>query len=193
MNAMKNCFLLVWKIIDPIYYFFTRLTYVENGKKESTIFRVRLTTYKGCALHMKDGTFIRPNDKLIKIHLHNVKLLKELVKFKCEVKRGRYVFQKVIESLPDLADYMESHPKRKEIKGIIGITTLHRGCNRLGFEIYEIRSKPYLIIKQVTLLFIYLISTSTVSKATYKKQEPKYLLMSADTLVNRYLSKVNLR
>lgn len=190
-NVMRSCFLSIWNIIDPIYYFFTRLTYVQCENNRNSIFRVRITRYRGGDFILSDGTIIKTNDKLIKIHLHNAKLLRDLNKLKCEVRRGRYIFHNVMESLPGLAEYIEDHPRKDELKGIIGITSLHRGCNRLGFETCEIKSRVYRLLKKASFILIFFIASSTFSKKTYKKQEPKYLFMSINTLTNRYLSKVN--
>lgn len=65
----------LWGWIDPIYFRFTRLDYVENHLGKRTIMRVRLTKYKGREITLSDGTVIHKNDLLLKIHLHNIKLL----------------------------------------------------------------------------------------------------------------------
>ncbi len=73
---MRSCLLSIWYLLDPLYFFFTRLTLID--KRQSNVFRVRLTRYKGKDVILSDGTRIKKNDVLVKIHLHNVKLLKEL-------------------------------------------------------------------------------------------------------------------
>jgi hypothetical protein len=183
---MRNWFLLIWYLVDPIYYSFTRLTYIKNDDHQNLIFRVRVTKYKGREVTLSDGTIIRKNDKLIKIHLHNAKLLKELLDVSCDISRGKYIFKKVLESLPALANYLEQHPNRDELKGIIGITTLHRGCGRLGFETYEIKNSVYRFFKLMTFSLISFLSSTSLTKQAIKKQQPKYLFMSTESLCNRY-------
>ena len=185
-NVMRNWFLSIWYLLDPLYYSFTRLTYIKDECNQNVIFRVRITKYKGREITLSDGTTIKRNDKLLKIHLHNVKLLKELHHVTCEVKRGRYIFQSVLESLPALALFLQNHPQKDELKGIIGITSLHRGCQRLGFETHDLKSKAYLKYKQITFLLISFISSSAFSLKSLKKQNPKYLVMSKDLLCDRY-------
>jgi hypothetical protein len=188
-NVMRNWFLLIWNFLDPIYYSFTRLTYIQDERQQNMIFRVRMTKYKGGEVTLSDGTTIKKNDKLIKIHLHNAKLLKELHPVTCDISRGKFIFKKVLESLPALANYLDNHPNRDELKGIIGITTLHRGCNRLGFETYEIKSFAYKVFKLITFLSITFLSSTTLSRRSIQKQQPKYLFMSTESLRSRY--KVN--
>jgi hypothetical protein len=94
---MGSYLLSFWNILlDPLYYFFTRLEYLDH---HSGIFRVRLTKYKGREVLLSDGTVIKKNDKLVKIHLHNVKLLSELKGVPCSVRRGRIIFRKVLMSI----------------------------------------------------------------------------------------------
>jgi hypothetical protein len=183
---MKGWFLSIWYLLDPIYYSFTRLTYVQDKSKQNLIFRVRVTKYKGREVVLADGTVIRKNDILLKIHLHNVKLLKELHDVQCEVKRGRHIFKAVLTALPALASYIEEHPQKEHLKAVIGITTLHRGCGRLGFETHDIRSRLYQVFKKITFSLIYILSATTFSTESIQKHQPKYLFMSTKDLNKRY-------
>ncbi|WP_456278655.1 YkoP family protein [Bacillus sp. AK128] len=185
-NVMKSWLLSIWYLLDPIYYSFTRLTYVQDDLKQNLIFRVRVTKYKGREVVLADGTVIRKNDRLLKIHLHNAKLLKELHEVQCEIKRGRHIFQAVLTALPALASYIEEHPEKDHLKAVIGITTLHRGCRRLGFETHDIKSKLYHLFKKATFIFIYILSATTLSRESMQKHQPKYLFMSTKDLSRRY-------
>jgi hypothetical protein len=185
-NIMRSWFLSIWYLLDPIYFSFTRLAYVKDEREQNLIFRVRDTIYRGREIILSDGTVIQKNDRLLKIHLHNAKLLKDLHPITCEVARGRYIFQSVLASLPALAAFVEGHPHKEDLKGIIGITTLHRGCRRLGFETHEIKSRYYQLYKKITFILIIFLSTSSFSKQSIQKQQPKYLFMSTEGLYSRY-------
>ncbi|MBP1155390.1 hypothetical protein ACVLD2_000698 [Paenibacillus sp. PvR052] len=58
-------------------------------------------------------------------------------------------------SLPELALYVRSHSKCHEIKGIIGITMLNRGYDKLGFEAVQISFTWYRLLKWMSLKPIY--------------------------------------
>jgi hypothetical protein len=130
---MKTCFLSIWRVIDPIYFFFSRLTLIDDEQK--CVFRVRLTKYKGHHVVLSDGTHIRKNDVLVKIHLHNIKLVRELQSIESAVRKGIIIYQKVYQSMPMLLEYINNHKKSEKIKGIIGITMLDKGVERLGFDV----------------------------------------------------------
>lgn len=114
---MRNCFLSIWGIIDPIYYFFSRLTVID--KEKQSVFRVRLTRYKGAQIILSDGTKIKKNDVLVKIHLHNIKLMRELRTIESAVRKGMIIYQKVYISMPLLVDYISKHKKGMTSKELL--------------------------------------------------------------------------
>ncbi len=176
---MKSYILGVWNVIDPIYYNVSRLRYVPDNDN-NTLFRVRLTRYKGTKVILKDGTTIQRNDLLLKIHLHNVRMLSELRLINSDIKRAVLFYHMVKNALPILSRYVLSHEKNKEIKGVIGITTLYRGANRLGFETVPIKNSCYRLYKKVTFLPI-----NHIANTSYQAT-PAYLFMSKETLYEKY-------
>ncbi|WP_449536625.1 YkoP family protein [Ferdinandcohnia sp. Marseille-Q9671] len=183
LAKMKLCVITIWTVLDPIYYFLTRLTYVA----ENQVLRVRVTRYKGKPCILTDGTSINKNDLLIKIHLHNVILLKSLLGLHGETTKARQIYHQVKQSLPELAEYIYNHPKKQEIKGIIGITSLNKGSRRLGFETVSISNKAYLRFKQLVFLPMHFMGMSTISMKTLKRP-PMYLFMSKSKLLDLYHS-----
>lgn len=183
-----NTLVQAWSKLDKLYYALTRLQYINQ---EQNIFRVKLLPYRGESIHLSDGTVISHKDLLIKIHLHNCVLLNEMKGIKNEVERAYYVYHRVEQSLPELAQYILTHPEKDKIKGIIGITLLHRGVKRLGFEVREIGNPFYRLLKSLYLIPMFLICHPNSGTSNSKKQHlvPKYLLMSKEKLIDKYTSK----
>ncbi|CDQ18159.1 hypothetical protein SAMN05192559_10298 [Halobacillus karajensis] len=179
-------FIALWKIVDPIYFSCTRLQHLGNKRNHPSIFRVRLTCYKGRDVTLSDGTVIKKNDVLLKIHLHNARLLHEFREMDSDLKKAMILYKKVKESFPHLACYLEQHRDVKDIKGIIGISVLNKGCERLGFDSYTISSPWYKWFKQLAHYPIYLLSTPKPYAIWKKRPSPKYLFMSKDRLLNKY-------
>jgi hypothetical protein len=177
---MKSYLLGVWNALDPVYYTCTRLRYVSDSDERRTLFRVRLTRYKGKRTVLKDGTVINKEDLLIKIHLHNVKIMNELFTVSSDTKRAVYIYHMIKRSLPMLANYVRNHTRYPEIKGIIGITTLHKGSSRLGFECVSIDNAFYRNYKRLTFAPINYLANSS------RHEKPVYLFMSKDELITRY-------
>ncbi|MFD1361663.1 YkoP family protein [Lentibacillus salinarum] len=175
---MKRYLLTIWGTLDPIYYNFTRLHHVADHERNKTIFRVRLTKYKGSSVVLKDGTMIHKHDLLLKIHLHNVRMIRELKDVRSEVQRALLLYHMVRDDLRCLSRYIAKHPKRHEIKAIIGITMLNKGTRRLGFETFSIQNRYYRLFKQLTCLLINFIANSS------NGNPPVYLFMSTNQLLN---------
>ncbi|WP_368652963.1 hypothetical protein AB4Y30_14655 [Ornithinibacillus sp. 4-3] len=184
LNIRRNC-LFFWNLIDTLYFRFTRLNYVEDRDGKRTIMRVRLTKYKGRTLTLEDGTIIHKNDLLLKIHLHNAELLKQFQVYNNDIRRAMIIYKKVKDILPYLVQYLETTGYNDRVKGMIGITSLYKGCRKLGFEVYSIQNPYYKWFKQLALFSIHFISSSTLSKSM---PEPRYLLMSKDTLYQKYFT-----
>ncbi|QGQ46112.1 YkoP family protein [Metabacillus sediminilitoris] len=178
---MRSYLLSFWNILDPLYYLFTRLEYLD---RHSGIFRVRLTKYKGKEVLLSDGTLIKKNDKLVKIHLHNVKLLSELKGVPCSVRRGRIIFQKVLISMPLIAEYINGHKEKNEIKGVIGITMLYKGAEKIGFEIFQPCHPLYKLFKRISQTPLYLLSAEQPKIS--KIPDTYYLFISKEKLQQTY-------
>lgn len=189
MNGMRKLIINLWLLIDPLYYRCTRLTYIGKYRKyPSNIFRVRLTKYKGRKVTLQDGTIIQKNDLLLKIHLHNARLLHELFHVNSDVKKAFQLYQWTKESLPGLATYLLTHKHASNIKGAIGITTLNRGVARLGFEAIPIKNKWYKLMKMITFFPIHLLSlTKPNVKDLRKHLEPEYIFITKEKLLSKYV------
>ncbi|MFC2947821.1 YkoP family protein [Virgibacillus sediminis] len=182
LQLRKIC-ILFWDIVDPIYYRFTRLQHIESSEGEKTVIRARLTRYKGKSVQLSDGTMIKKNDVLLKIHLHNVMLLRKMEGYG-EVRKAIFIYKSVQESLPFIAKYLQSQGYDEKVKGLIGITLLHRGCRKLGFDTRPISNPYYKYFKKAALAPIHFLS----SARSIQKNEsfPMYLFMSKDHLFRKY-------
>lgn len=184
---MKGYVLFVWSLFDPIYYFFSNLSYLSDEKEGGNIFRIKLTKYKGKHVVLSDGTKINKNDTLVKIHLHNVRLLRELKDIKSELKKAKIIYRYVQNSLPGVEHYIRKHSLSHEIKGIIGITSINKGSERLGFETIDISHPVYKMFKRFAFLPIVVLSSQTASiKNLIRSQQPSYLFMSTNQLSKMY-------
>ncbi|MFD1706327.1 hypothetical protein ACFSCZ_06095 [Siminovitchia sediminis] len=183
MNFKQYC-ISGWNVIDPVYFHFTRLHHIKKQCGEKTIMRVRITRFQGRSVILSDGTIIEKNDILVKVHLHNVQLLSEILQYKSDLRRGKVIYSKVKDALPAVADYVKQNHFSDEIKGLIGITTLYKGCKSLGFESHPIIHPLYRKFKQSALMPIYLLSSNNWRK--HEVPEPMYLFMSKSMLLQKY-------
>lgn len=183
---MKRHLIQVWAILDSVYLICTRLQCLEKISGNTNILRIRLTRYKGRQVVLSDGTSIKKNDLLVKIHLHNVRAMKEMQYMDDNLIKTRFLYKKVQESLPDLALFIIRHKYKEQIRGIIGITMIDKGYKRLGFEAFSISNRSYILFKRIALYPIYLLSSSTSSSKRKKAPVPQYLFMSRKVICEKY-------
>ncbi|MBP1933558.1 YkoP family protein [Ammoniphilus resinae] len=183
---MFQAILPFWGIIDQIYFQFNRLQFID--KDGGNVFRVRPICYRGETLILKDGTEIHSGDLLLKIHLYNYALMKEMVGMRSEIRRALFVYQMVENSMPGLAKYLHLHPRSEEIKGVIGITLLNRGVRHLGFDSIPIANDYYRRWKKSYMVPMYYICHGFHKGNSNKKLDPKILVMSKNRLFESYLN-----
>ncbi|MFB4162356.1 hypothetical protein ACE1TI_00680 [Alteribacillus sp. JSM 102045] len=180
---MRNFFVYTWTVLDPFYFKLTRLTDLyDSSDRFNNIFRVRLTSYKGTDVTLSDGTKINKNDTLLKIHLHNIRLINEMNSLQSDIHKVLYLYKMVQQSLPGLAAYIQNLENNDQIKGIMGITLLNKGCARLGFESFDITNPFYKCFKLLPSLAISMLATPTASLSSLRKKQPKYIFMSKEKL-----------
>ncbi len=180
---IRNCVLSIWTFLDPYYFAVTRLQYIINEQRERQVFRVRLTRYKGKDMTLSDGTLIKKNDLLVKIHLHNIRIINEMDRYQTEIRKAMFLYKHVEKALPCLASYVHAHTSSREIKGILGITVLNKGADRLGFEIMPINNPFYKRFKLITAIPIYLLSNN-FNRQSVTRKKPAYLCMSKNQLLS---------
>jgi hypothetical protein len=181
---LRLTILWIWKLIDPLFYLSSRLHYIIDDQNNQSVFRVRITKYKGGNFTLADGTKINRNDCLLKIHLHNIRLLHEFKKIKNDLMRARLMYKLVLSSMPLLASYLKDHPEESNIKGIIGITTINKGIRSLGFECYPPSNRWYKYFKKLGQLPISLISSSSIKN--FRTNSLNYLFLSKEKLYHLY-------
>ncbi|MFG6113571.1 YkoP family protein [Halobacillus sp. MO56] len=189
---MRQYIVDIWTLFDPIYYRIARLTYIKpNNTTIKNVFRVRIADYKGEMVILKDGTRIQKHDKVLKIHLHNIRLINEMRKMDNEIHKAMHIYKSVRESLPDLADYIRKHQQNSKITGVMGITAIHKGCHRLGFETAAITNPYYRFMKFLSFIAISTLCMRPPSLGYLKNHQPNYIFISKEQLQNRYLNKID--
>jgi len=177
-----------WRVWDFIYQHLTRLEYVD--KKNGNIFRIVFCKYKGPQLITRDGLEINNGDYIVKLHIHNFKLTKMLKGITNETRLGLTTLKIVKASLPQLAIYIEHHPRGDQVKAVIGTTFLHRGVDKLGFDVACVPTSIKFKIKNKYLkLLLFFIHPNGLKRLKTKSNELflKRVYISKESLCNHYV------
>lgn len=185
---MNAGILSLWRIWDTIYQNCTRLTYIEKGRN---IFRVVLLRYRGEKLITDSNNKIEQGDLILKIHIHNYLFAHHCKGVKNDTRMILLLRRHILNSLPQLAAYLATHPKVDEIKGIVGTTMLHKGIEPIGFSISDVPMNWFFRYKRWYLrLMLRIIHPDGMRRMeTFDRNLPlKRVFMSKDELFQRYLN-----
>jgi hypothetical protein len=184
---MNAGILLLWGVWDALYQRCTRLRYVQKGKN---IFRIVLLRYRGETLVTSDQQKICSGDLILKLHIHNYFFANMCRGVKDETRLVLLLRRHIVQSLPELARYLQSMPEAKEVKGIVGTTMLHKGAEPLGFTVSDVPMNVFFRYKRWYLrLMLRLIHPE--GKERLQKWDHsmplKRVYMSTEELYRRYL------
>lgn len=89
--------------------------------------------------------------------------------------------------MPILVDYINNHKKSEKIKGIVGITMLDKGVERLGFDVVTPVNPFYRCFKKITHIPIFYLTSKQVSLRHLPNTS--YLFISKEKLQKTYQKK----
>lgn len=185
---MNGALLMVWRVWDLIYYWCTRLVYVD--RRSQNIFRVVTKKYWGRPLRVNGHTAIDTGNDYLKLHIHNCQLAWRLKGVKGDTRLGLMALREIRKSLPALARYVAEHPQSDRIAGIVGTTILYQGARPLGFHVQDIDSRLFRWYKTVFFkLILSLCHPSGFKRVRYKSDKlvAKHVFMPKEELLQRYL------
>lgn len=185
--------LTAWRIWDHVYYHLSRLQYVD--RENGNLFRVVVKRYRGDPLITRDGVLLQQGDRYAKLHLHNCRIAHQLAEIAKENRSGgemRWtlaVMNGIRRSLPSLARFVEEHPRSGEIKVLLGITFLHRGAERIGFDVADLPETLYARYKKWFFKFIlFSCHPDGWNRLKYRGNHliPKRVYISREQLLKQY-------
>jgi Predicted xylanase/chitin deacetylase len=121
--AWERCFNVLFRIVD-----------IGDG----SLFHYRIRPYRGGELALNDGAVIRPNDKIVELHFDNAKLKALLENSRSLMKVAIFLVRETEKAMPALARHLESMENLGEIKGLYGISMIHRGPEAFGFSVLDL-------------------------------------------------------
>ncbi|MGZ4134000.1 MAG: YkoP family protein [Tumebacillaceae bacterium] len=133
---MNGVWLALWQCGDHIYRKLRRFDYQDLEGRN--VFRIRLRTYEGPDVQLPDGSEVKQGDDVGFLHLYNIRLQRLVKDIKSENRRVLVVAREVQRSLPELAEFIRTHPRGQRVKALIGVTLLNRGVEPLGFTVSKL-------------------------------------------------------
>ncbi|MDQ0110781.1 polysaccharide deacetylase family protein [Paenibacillus harenae] len=194
-SIWKKSLISLWLMWEKAYHVMFRLKQV--GESAPT-FYYRVTKYNGEPIDLEEGSRVVKGDHVAELHLDNKMLSGIAMQAKTPLAAGIKMLREIEHALPQLADQLAEDSEAKDIKAVYGVTMIHRGADRLGFEIFHLPEGWFARSTRVYLKI--LMSVLTNKPRTLKKKQsqnreafsPRMLLMPASTIRRYATSKLTM-
>jgi hypothetical protein len=151
------------------------------------ILRVEVARHSGQTLRLRDGTEVRPRDRVGIIHLNNERVAR-LHGDDQDVHAGLQFRRDFVASLAELARQVAAMRRYEGVRAFTSETILHHGTQRAGFEILPLpntlRSRLVAAYERAVLARYHPLGRRGSGRARFS--EARAIWISRDELLRRY-------
>jgi peptidoglycan-N-acetylglucosamine deacetylase len=186
IKPYKRILVWLWFQWESLFHILFQVKQIDPANK---LYFSRVKTYHGQAMLLDDGEEIRDGDRIIELHFNNRMLFHMLTETGSMVQLAVGMIRSIKLTLPLLAKQVEFDPNMGNIKGICGITMIHRGTKQLGFTIVELPSGIFSYLTKFYLrLLLSVINPEGKQLLELKGNAftPKIVALSVKELGKRY-------
>ncbi len=181
-SPIKRVSVALWLLWERAFHVLFRLKSV--GQSDDPAFHYRITTYSGKPVSLAEGDKLEKGDRIAELHFDNRKLSAIAAVSKSPVAAAIRMLREVEQGLPMLADQLGADKDARDIKAVYGVTMIHRGADRVGFQVYDLPQGLFATSTQIYLRLLLRVLTGQKRKQRSAKAaiEPRMLIMPAATI-----------
>jgi peptidoglycan/xylan/chitin deacetylase (PgdA/CDA1 family) len=181
-SVFKRASIALWLMWERAFHFIFRLKTV--GQTTDPAFHYRITTYTGKSVLLAEGDKLEKGDRIAELHFDNRKLSSIAAVSKSPVAAAIRMLREVEQGLPQLANQLGQDKEANDIKAVYGVTMIHRGADRVGFEVHKLPQGLFSKSTQIYLRLLLRVLTGQKRKQRSAKTaiEPRMLIMPAATI-----------
>jgi hypothetical protein len=178
--------LFLWRAFEYVFARVSRVKEIHPGQQE--MFLIANRTYYGRAFIVQ-GVPVHRRDKVVELHVNNELVMKILRQESSLVAVSVRLLVETKKALPALAAYL-ADDRFADRQVLYGISFMHRGISRLGFETFPIHDGllKRLITWHLKRLFR-IVNPHSEDALRHREADfvPKMVAMSKQELMRRYL------
>ncbi|MNW35010.1 Peptidoglycan-N-acetylglucosamine deacetylase [compost metagenome] len=182
----KRTLVFGWLQYERLFHALFRLRPVS---KEDTIFYYRRRIYHGPNVNLENGRWLEKGDPVIELHFDNKMLFQLGSTAKSMVHLAIQLIRIVKRQLPDLAQRIVHDSGMNGVKAIYAVSMIHRGPEKLGFQVRELPQGLFKHVSTVYLKLLFSVIHPLGSEQLSEKKDvmvPKLIVMPMDTLFDRF-------
>jgi peptidoglycan-N-acetylglucosamine deacetylase len=176
----------VWLLWEKLLLMILRIKTIDEKRP---FLKGRVRIYHGRTIPLPQGEEIKRGDRVLELHLNNEWLFKKGNQSRSLVQLAVQMIHQTEQLLPRLSEFIQNHPNREEIKGVYGITIIHRGVKQFGFTVLDLPKGWFSNLTKVYLRFILRIIHPQGKQRVKTKTDlliPKVVAISKRELIQRY-------
>jgi len=185
-NWARKIIVTLWLKWERLFARWFRIRPVDQ---ENTFLKLRIRKYSGTSpIPLEDGEVIQRGDLIAELHLDNELLLQLGTNSRSMVHLTVQLIRRMEELMPKLSELLRS-PEYSEVKGLYGVSLIHRGTRRFGFTTVELPKGVFAFFTKWYLrLLMYVIHPEGKERIETKTEllVPKIIAISRKELLNRY-------
>lgn len=187
MSRTKKTIVALWLQWERL---FVKMFNIIPIDEDNTLLKLRVREFSGeREIVLEDGEVIRKGDQIAELHLDNELLFKLGADARSTVHLTVQLIRRMEQLLPQINHLIMHHPDFKNVKGLYGISIIHRGTTRFGFTVIDLPEGLFSHFTRLYLRLLMYVIHPEGKERMQTKQEllvPKIIAISRRELMNRY-------
>jgi peptidoglycan-N-acetylglucosamine deacetylase len=186
VSLRKQCLVHLWLLWEKILLTLLQIKPVDEKRP---FLKVRTRSFKGKTIFLPQGEEIHKGDLVVELHLNNEWLYKMGIHSVSFVQFAIQLIREAEQLLPEVAKFIHHHPNEGQIKGIYGITIVHRGTKQLGFSVIDLPKGWFSLFTKIYLRLLLRIVHPEGKQRLKTKADllvPKVVAVSKREFLQRY-------
>lgn len=183
----KRLLLSFWMLWERCFVKWFNVNTVDTN---NPLLKLRVREYRGSQpIQLEDGEQIQKGDRIAELHLDNKLLYRLGSDSRSSVHLAIQLIRRTEMLLPQILTLLQTNPEYRDVKGLYGITIIHRGTKQLGFTVLDLPKGMFSKITHYYLRFLlYVIHPQGQDRLKNRSEllTPKIIAISKKELINRY-------
>jgi peptidoglycan/xylan/chitin deacetylase (PgdA/CDA1 family) len=187
LSLPKQLLIFSWMLWEQLFLKLFRIVAIDLT---NPLLKVRVREYTGNqTITLDDGEKISKGDLIAELHLDNRILFQLSTDAASEVQLAIQIIRMMELFMPQINLLLQNDPLWRDVKGLYGISMIHRGSRKLGFSVRDLPKGIFSFSTQLYLKLLLLVLHPQGKKRLQSKPQllvPKIIAISKKELMNRY-------
>lgn len=182
----KKLLITLWIKWESLFH---RFFHIQPIDEKQPFLNARVRTYLGKTIQLSDGEEIKRGDQVLELHLNNDMLFKMGINSRSSMQLAIQMIRITEQLLPKALHFILNHPKYEKIKGLYGVSMIHRGTTQFGFTVIDLPRGLFFLLTKIYLHLLLLVVHPQGRRRLQNKGEllvPKIIAISTKEFIRRY-------